>query len=623
MKQLLGILFIFLALTTGFSQKEVETIKGKKFYVHVVEKKETLYGIHKQYNVPIEAISAANEGLAEGLKVGQKILIPIPLSDDKYYQKHVISKGETLYGISKKYNLSVSELKSINPELGDLDIQIGQVIVVPKLGLKTNKEPKDALIDNDAVENQPTSNGSFPSVSKEDTIVRHTVLEHETLYSIAKRYMVTPDDIRKRNELSISNLHVGDVIMVPVKKVNYQFYQGKIDSSFIYAPTVLNSERTIVRKPKYKVALLVPMMYVKNKAVMNRPIQLGEIEKLNPITKAASDFYYGFKMAADSLAKAGLNAEIYIFDTENDTNTIRSILNKKDFADIDMVVGPFFQKTINYVAEHCKENQIPMIIPVNSNNSVLYNNPYVFKTNGSAMSQIDGMVDFIINDYSHYNICIVRPTSEEDKRLYDRAIDKYNSASKGRTYNSNIIELNLGNASGRDWNYKLRKDTVNVIVVPSNDVKFVTSVFTRVNNVLNMNVYAKGMKVIVFGLEDWNRIDDIDIKHRMRTEQHFSSYKFLDYNALKTRQFIASFRSIYGNEPSSPSFQGFDVGYYFLSAMHLYGENYINFLNQHQVDLIQNNFKFSSISESNGRENTSTCIAKYQDYSLVFLSWKK
>ncbi len=622
MKQFLGILLTCLTVFIGYTQQKIETINGKKYFVHTVEKKQTLYGIHKQYNVSIEDISNANQDLDGGLKVGQQILVPISLSNKKYYQQHVIAKGETLYAISKKYNCSVSDLKSLNPELIDLDIQIGQVITVPSMGLVKTKTPKDALIEDVAKDEKIYKEDlAKTSISREDTIVKHTVLEHETLYSIAKRYMVTPDDIRKRNALSINNLHVGDVIMVPVKKVNYEFYQGKVDSSFIYSPFDSNTEADIVRKPIYKVALLIPLMYVKNKSVMNRPLKIGEIEKLNPITKAASDFYFGFKMAADSIAKAGLNAEIYIYDTENDTSVIQSIFNSNDFTNIDMVVGPFFQNTINFVAQYCKTNKIPMIIPVNSNNSVLYQNPYVLKTNGSVMSQVDGMVDFLVKDYSAYNICIVKPTKEEDKELYNRARDRYNNALKREAFTPNIIEINLGSSSGRDWNYKLRKDTVNIIVVPSNDVKFVTSVFTRVNNVLNTNVYAKGMRVVVFGLEDWNRIDDIDMKHRIRTQQHFSSYKFLDFNSTQTIQFIKNFRSLYGNEPGSASFQGFDVGFYFLSAMYLYGENYMNFLKQHQIDLIQNNFNFTSVSEGSGKENTATCVAKYQNYSLEFISW--
>lgn len=621
MKQLLGILFIFLTLNV-FGQQKIETINGKKYQVHVVEKNQTLYGIHKQYNVAIELISEANKGIENGLKIGQEILIPIPLTDKNYYQNHVVKKGETLYAISRRYKTKVNDLKSLNPELEEADVQIGQVIIVPSLGLvEGNSDAEQGIEDPEpeaAVNNQVDY--TAVNVSSADTMVKHQVLAHETLYSIAKRYMVTADDIRKSNKIPLSTLKVGDIINVPVKKVNYQVFQGKVDSSFVYTAEPL-ANKLIIKKPLYKVALLLPLMYEANKSMMNRPIKIGEIEKLHPVTEVSADFYHGFKMAADSLVKAGLNAEIYVYDTKRDTNTITKIFQRSEFKDIDMIVGPFFKDEVSFVANYCKKAKVPMILPVNAENSVLYQNPYVFKTTASTMNQMDGMVDFLVSDYGNYNICIVKPSASADKALYDRARDRFNNAVKVKSYSPNIVELDLGSASGRDWNYKLRKDTVNIIVVPSNDVKFVTSVFTRVNNVLNSNTYAKGMKVIVFGLEEWNKIEDIDLKHRIRSEQHYASYRFFDYDKPENNGFVQKYRQSFGADPSVSSAQGFDIGFYFLSAMHLYGENYVGFLSHHQVPLVQNSFKFTSTVAGNGQENSATCIVKYKDYELHLISW--
>ncbi|MFK8045984.1 MAG: LysM peptidoglycan-binding domain-containing protein [Crocinitomicaceae bacterium] len=619
MRKLLVVLSVLISLS-AFAQSKVRTIDGQKYFVHIVEKKQTLYGIHKEYGVKINDISNANQNIEGGLKVGQELLIPISFSNTDYYQKHTVKKGETLYAISKLYKTSVAELKIINPELAESDIQINQIIVVPKSSLNVSNTPSDQIID-DTVIHKIEKTESEPIPSQKDTLIKHTVLAHETLYSIAKRYMVTPDDIRKRNKLSASGIKVGDVIVVPVKAVDYAIFENSLDSSFVYSPKSSANAKLIVKKPVYKIALLLPLMYSANKSVMNKPVRLGEIQKLHPVTAVSSDFYRGFKMAADSLVKAGLNAEVYIYDTRRDTNTIASIFKKNDFSEIDMIVGPFFQKEIDYVAKYCKANKIPMVLPVNSNTSVLYRNPFVLKTTASTMTQMDGMVDFLVSDYSNYNICLVKPSSSDDKALYDRARDRYNSSAKPSAYTTNIVELTLGSSSGRDWNYKLKKDTVNIIVVPSNDVKFVTSVFTRVNNVLNINTYSKNMKVIVFGLEDWNRIEDIDIKHRVRTQQHYASYRFLDFNQPTTNSFFKHYRSTYGVDPDVSGVQGFDVGYYFLSAMYLYGVNYSQFLDKHAVNLVQNNFKFIDYESGNGKENKATCIVRYYKYDLQFISW--
>ena len=613
-------LFLLLILPLlGISQTEVETVNGRKYYVHYVEKGQTLYSIHKKYNVAIAEISKVNASVTDGLSIGEKLLIPIPVNNTDFYQNHVISKGETLYGISRSYKCKVSDLKSLNPELKD-GIQIGQVIRVPKLDMVQSNTPIDQIVE-DPVEDSQSQDNTSSGVSAKDTLVHHTVLAHETLYAIAKRYMVTADTIRKLNKINVNNISPGDVLIVPVKKVNYTISKNEIDANLGYSH-VLGNSTEIIKKNSYKIVLLLPLMYSQNEKEMNRPLKVGEVEKLHAYTNIAADFYHGFKLALDSLSKAGLNAEVYVFDTQKDSNTVKRILNKPELRNVDMIFGPFFPNTVGFVSRYCKTNQIPMIIPFKTNNQVLYQNPFVYKTTASDMVQLDGVIDFVSDFYSKYNIVLVKPQSASDKLLFERAKSRYNSKERtGSVYNSNILEVNIGNSSGKELNLKLRKDTVNVVIVPSNDVKFITSVFMRLNNILNMNVYARDMKIIVFGLEDWNRIDDIDLKHRMRMEQHYASYRYLDYNANQTVDFFQNYRNAYGTDPMIYGVQGFDVGYYFLSAMYLYGENFHTFLPRHKVDLLQNKFEFKSVSATDGKENSSICIVKYVDYSLKFVTW--
>jgi hypothetical protein len=278
---------------------------------------------------------------------------------------------------------------------------------------------------------------------------------------------------------------------------------------------------------------------------------------------------------------------------------------------------------MSVVAGFCKENSIPMVIPFKSGTKILMNNPNVFKATVSNMTLMDGAVDFILNEYSHYNVSIIKPSSASDLALYEKARDRFNSkiGDNLNALNSKIVELSFGNSNGRDINIKLRKDTVNVVIVPSNNLKFISGVFTRLNNVLNLNPYAKNMKIIVFGLEDWNRYNDLDLKQRMRLNQHYASYRYLDYQEKNTNKMILSYRNKYGVDPDVYGIQGFDVGYYFLSAIHIYGENFITYLPGYEMDLIQNDFKFKADSDIsmplNGFENNEIKIISYKKYELV------
>jgi hypothetical protein len=128
------------------------------------------------------------------------------------------------------------------------------------------------------------------------------------------------------------------------------------------------------------------------------------------------------------------------------------------------------------------------------------------------------------------------------------------------------------------------------------------------------------MKIIIFGIEDWNRYQDLDMMHRNKLYQHYATYRYVDYNQGQGLDFVRAYRNRFGTDPTVFSTQGFDVGMYFMGALHLYGKNFDPFLKNYDVDLIQNNFKFECVTDGSGRENKRVCIVQYSDYSLVQLS---
>lgn len=109
---------------------------GKLYYIHKVKKGETLYAISKAYNLNQKDIVIENPEIFNGLSVGQKIKIPVindgfgNIDTSKYYI-HKVNKGETLYSISRKYNVKVSSIINENPEAKN-KLRSGDIIKVPK-----------------------------------------------------------------------------------------------------------------------------------------------------------------------------------------------------------------------------------------------------------------------------------------------------------------------------------------------------------------------------------------------------------------------------------------------------------------------------------------------------------
>lgn len=606
------IIFFLVAIAKlSFSQPEnakIETIEGKQYYVHIVEQGNTLYGIQNLYHSDMEAILNANPGLSNNLAIGQRVLIPVNNSQAISNSKtHTVVQGETLYGISKKYGCTVSDLTKLNPGVEN-GISIGQELKIPASTINNETIQSDPIVNN---QNIPSYN-----ISYEDSLVKHVVLDHETLYSISKRYMVSTDTIMRLNNMTSTKVKKGDVLIIPVKNVSYEIVEKEIKP--IDNVNITNPVFGFKRKDTYKIALMLPFMLDQNEVEMKKPLKIDQIRELLPNTKMSFEFYQGFMLAADSLQGAGLNAEIYIYDTKKDSGTIAAIFNKTEFSEIDLVVGPMYQNEVNVALKYCTEKNIPLILPFKVDAAVINKNPLVYKTVSSNMTLFDGAVDYIVAHHAHHNVLIVKPTSTTDLAIFERCKQRYNEKIKEvkGAMHGQIIEVNPGSTSGRDLETFIRKDTVNVILVPSENIKFVAGMMGRLNSVLNNNYRSSNMSLIIFGIEDWNRYQDLDMMHRNKLNQHYATYRYVDYNKEKGLDFLKSFRYHYGTDPTIFSTQGFDVGLYFMGALHLYGTNFHPYLNNYEIELIQNDFAFSQITAESGYENVNVSIVRYSSYTL-------
>ncbi|MBQ3026403.1 MAG: LysM peptidoglycan-binding domain-containing protein, partial [Alistipes sp.] len=121
------------AATFDASAQELVVIGGVKYAIHDVAKGETLYSLSRRYGVTVDEIKSANEALAAGLKAGQRIKIPVKSAAEKEQPKvrlHKVVRGETLYSLSKLNDLTVEELRAANPHVRK-GLKAGQLIEIP------------------------------------------------------------------------------------------------------------------------------------------------------------------------------------------------------------------------------------------------------------------------------------------------------------------------------------------------------------------------------------------------------------------------------------------------------------------------------------------------------------
>ena len=165
------------------------TKDGKKYIQYKVEKGTTLYSLSRKYNVSVDEILKVNS--IQAINIDQIILIPDKKGKVNTLKKntHIVAVGETLFAISQKTGVSVEDIKKLN-QLTDNSISVGQVLLLSKTTTKTKEEFKNI----------------------------HIVAKGETLYSIATKYSVAVDELKKINGLKTNELDLGQKLVLPAIK---------------------------------------------------------------------------------------------------------------------------------------------------------------------------------------------------------------------------------------------------------------------------------------------------------------------------------------------------------------------------------------------------------------------
>ncbi|MFZ4400286.1 MAG: LysM peptidoglycan-binding domain-containing protein [Bacteroidales bacterium] len=235
-KQFIGFLLLVLFCGIAKAQEEkgivksekIETINGKKFYLHTIEKGHTLYSIAKIYQIDIKILEADTNNLH--LKIGQIIQIPckIDVKDesikttvktDSLFTMYTVQNKETLFGISHKYNLDEEDILKFNPELKD-GLKAGQQIKIP---LKKNMDikfelPKEKAATVSPVIEKPKEEKPKVEEPKKDKINKKTNLH------IA---LLIPLYLKNIDEIIPENIQINNQTAANFKSFTFiQFYEG-------------------------------------------------------------------------------------------------------------------------------------------------------------------------------------------------------------------------------------------------------------------------------------------------------------------------------------------------------------------------------------------------------------
>lgn len=506
--------------------KKTEIIEGKKYYIHTIEKGQTLYAISKAYDLTVNDILLENPDAMNGIKPGQTLKIPfdkkasittvvVPDTSKKFII-HKVEPQQTVYSISKKYNVTELQIYDLNPE-ARFGLKIGQDLKIPLAA------------------GVVTTNANFPDTTRKDSII--SILKD--VYNVA---LMMPLQL-----WNVNNIEPDDIVHDPPKG---EFPQ----------------------KPK-----------------------------------AAVEFYEGALLAIDSMRRAGMKVNVWAYDVDDlDSGKTAGILAKAEFANMDLIIGPFSPGPFDEIADFANAHNIGIVSPVSAANRVLLNNPMAVKTVPSSGTQMEQLAQHIIKERKDDNVIMITSGLLKEQKTCNSFCDEMNRLRVVEGKDSLLVNQGFSGIEAR-----LVKDRMNVLVIPSVSQAFVTDL------VRNLYGLVEKYQITIYGMPAWTDYDNLDFEYLEALHFHFASPYFVDYDAPATKKFVLRYRSVYGGDPTNFSFSGYDVTLFFLQQLRATGTGFVPTVTEQKGEGIQQSFSFIRSDAESGYENIGLRIVHFSDYELV------
>ncbi|MBI1646205.1 LysM peptidoglycan-binding domain-containing protein [Capnocytophaga sp. 051621] len=570
--------------------KHYSTQRPVGFTSHLVKSGETFFGLSQKYNISIDDLKRYNLDLyTRELQENERITIPLFNKTNDMVQKgiqgqkrYVVKPQETLWKIAKNHNVSVEELERINKK---------------EKGFNPNniKEGQEIWVPASAVDSSEPEVPTRPATNKE--LVLYLIEKGEGFYSLERKFGLSQSDIVKLNPTIKDGLKSDAQIWIP--KENYDRYKN---TPFTSTPNYdfENSNNTLrstsspnnVKEISYILPFKVADIGSTNKAAALKA-RLTD----NKITPVATDFYSGALIALDSLQKMGYKFKVNVYDSEGD---IKKITSNANIQNSQVVIGPFTTKSFNAVAELITNNKTAVLAPLANKNIVL--NPNVYQTLPSDEVQQNQMINYLNKNYSDENMIILADSKNIGLR------DKLERAFP----NAKVVTEMSANGFANALNYSKE----NVVLLQSNDIGYVSLAVRLLHNALKVKKNNAHPKIILATVERGNVFDSNSLSNNQLSDLHFT-YPTVNKYSNGSDSFSVRYQKTYGILPNKYAIRGFDLTMDAVLRLGVSGN--LNSTNTRigETSFLENKFAYLKNSyKGGGYENQGVYIVQYDNMEI-------
>ena len=567
-------LFFFFFLILGFLS--FSQITPDRFIVHKVKKKETLYSLSKIYNISIETIKEYNPLINKiGLKRKMKLQIPFfknkPSIEDKpvlvNYKRHIVKPKETKWRLAYEYGLKISELEKINPEIIS-GLKIGQQILLPS--------GKDTVINN-----------------FQNELNYYQVKSNENLSLISQKIGISTDSIISYNPILINSQPEEETILKIPSQFNGNF---DVKDGLLY-------ERISLKDSFFSNNYLQLVCFLPFKI---REIEFDSVEKTNTklsrrnLHTISADFYFGMEMAKEFCDSLGIKTKIKVIDTQNDLSVINEKISSVNWNGINAIIGPLIPKNFDFFSKNRRISDIPIISPLSTKE--IDGDKNIFQSVSRLKRLRKVMINYIKNEIdSTQNLVIIT-----DSMNFKIAKEFQKLSTK-----SHFVESEIGGFVIPELIDSLLVDSLkNQVIFESQDL----GLAANVTSLLNSQV-GKEREVQLFSSLRTAIYDNVNISRK-----HLGNIKFTYLNdnfpreTNERQKFKDRFLNKYGNYPSKESYRAYDVTLDVI--LRLAYQNKIFSDKIEETNYIENKFKYLP-DDGGGYSNFGYYILQNKDYEII------
>lgn len=597
----------YVTLICLFFQLLTVTAFGQAYKYHTVAPEENVYRIAQKYNLTPEDIYKYNPDARNGVMVGSKLVIPLKTSsnteqepqtatsDAVTFIPHQVEKKQTLYSLSKQYNVSIDDIKRYNKQLYSKELQNGETVQIPVFA-EGSSRPTQRVTENKP-EAPAAVNKALPQIGKTR---EHIILPKETKYGIARKYGMTVAELEALNP-TVDVLQPGIMLKVGTQVLdepviitdnNYQFYEVQPQETLFSLTRrfQINQDSLIALNPalkdglKYGMVLKVPVndatggeldmdeTFVVDNAevkavdlennlkdfstksiVLMLPYNLNKVStdsisnsrsvlKEDRVMRISLDFYNGVLMALERARELGISTNMKVYDTQQTPGKVTSIINSNNFDNVDVVIGPLLQAGSEEAASLLNREGVPVISPITSRD--LRALPNLYQARPTDMMMREAMIEFLRKNAQGKNVIIVADApSAGTKTLLLNALPNARTVNSGA---NNISESTISAA--------LVKGKENWVILESESVALLGSATSALNRL------ARSNNITLFTTNKNSSFDSdvVSNEHLGRLKFHFPS-EYKEFDETGRDPFIENYKEKHGVIPNKYTVRGYDL----------------------------------------------------------------